>query len=90
LSLSPNEAKPGREQLTLVRVFEVLRGLGYEGGYDAVRRYETATGIAPFLRFRWVLSGTRHSSLPRRFMRRNRVSDDLAPRYPSFANADAQ
>ena len=28
-----------RERLTLIRVFEELRGLGYEGGYDAVRRY---------------------------------------------------
>jgi len=26
-----------RERLTLIRVFEELRGLGYEGGYDAVR-----------------------------------------------------
>ena len=31
--------KPARERLTLIRVFEELRGLGYEGGYDAVRRY---------------------------------------------------
>src|SRR3954454_18079171 len=37
--LAANEAKPGRERLTLVRIFEALRGLGYEGGYDAVRRY---------------------------------------------------
>ena len=28
-----------RERLTLIRVWEELRGLGYEGGYDAVRRY---------------------------------------------------
>ena len=28
-----------RERVTLTRVFEELRGLGYEGGYDAVRRY---------------------------------------------------
>jgi transposase len=34
-----NAAKPAREQLTLIRVFEELRGRGYEGGYDAVRRY---------------------------------------------------
>jgi transposase len=37
--LAANEAKPGRERLTLVRIFEALRGLGYQGGYDAVRRY---------------------------------------------------
>jgi transposase len=37
--LTANEAKSHRERLTLIRVFEELRGLGYEGGYDAVRRY---------------------------------------------------
>ena len=37
--LAANEGKPARERLTLIRVFEELRGLGYEGGYDAVRRY---------------------------------------------------
>ena len=37
--LRGNQAKPARERLTLIRVFEELRGLGYEGGYDAVRRY---------------------------------------------------
>ena len=37
--LLANEGKPARERPTLVRVFEELRGLGYEGGYDAVRRY---------------------------------------------------
>src|ERR1044071_2538425 len=34
-----NAAKPAREQLTLIRIFEELRERGYEGGYDAVRRY---------------------------------------------------
>ena len=37
--LASNESKSVRERLTLIRVFEELRGLGYEGGYDAVRRY---------------------------------------------------
>ncbi len=37
--LASNAAKPVRERLTLIRVFEELRALGYEGGYDAVRRY---------------------------------------------------
>ncbi|HEV7386693.1 MAG TPA: IS21 family transposase [Phenylobacterium sp.] len=37
--LADNEVKPARERLTLIRVFETLRGLGYDGGYDAVRRY---------------------------------------------------
>jgi transposase len=37
--LAANQAKPSREQLTLIRLFEQLRGRGYEGGYDAVRRY---------------------------------------------------
>jgi transposase len=37
--LAANGAKPGRERLTLIRLYEALRELGYEGGYDAVRRY---------------------------------------------------
>jgi transposase len=40
--LAANETKPSRERLTLVRIFEELRALGYEGGYDAVRRYARA------------------------------------------------
>jgi transposase len=34
-----NEGKAARERLTLIRIFETLRGLGYDGSYDAVRRY---------------------------------------------------
>jgi hypothetical protein len=41
-----NAAKPAREQLTLIRIFEELRGRGYEGGYDAVRRYAKRWGKA--------------------------------------------
>ena len=37
--LTTNEGKPPRERLTLIRLFEELRGRGYDGGYDAVRRY---------------------------------------------------
>jgi transposase len=40
--LQENAARPARERLTLVRVFEALRGLGYAGGYDAIRRYARA------------------------------------------------
>src|ERR1700704_4266888 len=37
--LLATEGKAARERLTLIRIFEELRGLGYEGSYDAVRRY---------------------------------------------------
>ena len=37
--LASNAAKPAREQLTLIRLFEELQGRGYDGSYDAVRRY---------------------------------------------------
>src|SRR4029453_11140049 len=42
--LAANAAKPAREQLTLIRLFEELRGRGYDGGYDAVRRYARRWG----------------------------------------------
>jgi transposase-like protein len=35
--LEANAAKPAREQLTLIRIHEELRGRGYDGSYDAVR-----------------------------------------------------
>src|SRR5271170_978694 len=54
--LALNEGKQRRERLTLIRVFEALRELGYEGGYDAVRRYardwqrgRAATSVGAFI-----------------------------------------
>ena len=44
--LLANEGKAARERLTLIRVYEELRGLGYDGGYDAVRRYAKAWRVA--------------------------------------------
>jgi transposase len=37
--LAANADQAARERLTLIRIFEALRDLGYTGGYDAVRRY---------------------------------------------------
>jgi transposase len=42
--LTENEGKAARERLTLIRLFEELRALGYAGGYDAVRRYARSWG----------------------------------------------
>jgi transposase len=60
--LAENARRPGRERLTHIRLFEELRAQGYEGGYDAVRRYaaawskaESAASAAAFV----PLRGTR-------------------------------
>lgn len=37
--LVTNENRPSRERLTLIRIYEELRALGYDGSYDAIRRY---------------------------------------------------
>ncbi len=37
--LLANEGKAARERLTLIRIYEEVRALGYDGSYDAVRRY---------------------------------------------------
>ena len=37
--LTANASRAARERLTLIRIFEELRDRGYQGGYDAVRRY---------------------------------------------------
>ena len=40
--LAANAARSSRERVTLLRICEELRDLGYEGGYDAVRRYASS------------------------------------------------
>ena len=40
--LESNRGKRRRDRLSLVRMFERLQDRGYEGGYDAVRRYATS------------------------------------------------
>ena len=42
--LAANAEAPARERLTLIRIFEDLRALGYGGSYAAVRRYAIAGG----------------------------------------------
>ncbi|MCE6957542.1 IS21 family transposase [Cereibacter sphaeroides] len=37
-----NAKKPSRERFTLIRIYEDLLAAGYQGGYDAVRRYARA------------------------------------------------
>jgi transposase len=44
--LLANEGKSARERLTLIRIFEELRDLGYKSGYDSVRRYAKAGRVA--------------------------------------------
>ena len=40
--LAENARQPKRVRLTLVRIYEELRNRGYDGSYDAVRRYATS------------------------------------------------
>jgi transposase len=40
--LSVNACKPERERLTLIRIFEELRGLGYDGSYSSVWQHARA------------------------------------------------
>ena len=37
--LLANDGKSPRERLTMIRIFEALQAAGYDGSYDAVRRY---------------------------------------------------
>lgn len=45
--LAANSVKAERERLTLIRIYEEFRGLGYEGSYDAVRRRRTSPPCWP-------------------------------------------
>ena len=40
--LAENARRPKRERLTLIRIYEELRNRGYDGSYDAVRRYASS------------------------------------------------
>jgi predicted transcriptional regulator len=62
--LAINAARPVRERLTLMRIFEELRALGYEGSYDAIRRYAAGwrrrrSQIVPEIRALHVAPGSR-------------------------------
>jgi len=63
--LAANAARDRRDRVTLLRIYEDLRGLGYEGSYDAVRRYASAWR-------RSVSTGTAAAFVPLSFVR---VSD---------------
>lgn len=58
--LAGNEAKATRERLTLIRVFEELRGLGYDGG-----RISYPTPCSRRMRFMRPTSGTAMLPSPR-------------------------
>ena len=45
--LEVNAARASRERQSLTQIYEELSGLGYEGGYDAVRRYARAWALEP-------------------------------------------
>jgi transposase len=43
--LAENEARPQRDRLRLTRIWDLLLWEGYEGSYDAVRRYATRWAV---------------------------------------------
>ena len=54
--LAANAARGSRERVTVLRIFEDLRALGFDGKYDAVRRYAAAwtrQELRPFLAEAW-------------------------------------
>lgn len=88
--LTTNAGKSARERLTLIRIYEALRGLGYEGGYDAVRRYAkiwkrerasvTAQAFVPLIFAPGVATSDRRIAQSRRA--RNEESARAAIRKP--------
>ena len=56
--LEANEKKARKDRLSLLRIHEDLASLGYEGGYDAVRRYTRAW------RRRWRLLSPSQAFVP--------------------------
>ena len=59
--LEANEKKARKDRLSLLRIHEDLASLGYEGGYDAVRRYVRAW------RRRWRLLSPSQAFVPLSF-----------------------
>ena len=59
--LKANEKKARKDRLSLLRIHEDLASLGYEGGYDAVRRYARAW------RRRWRLLSPSQAFVPLSF-----------------------
>ena len=59
--LEANEKKARKDRLSLLRIHEDLASLGYEGGYDAVRRYARAW------RRRWRLLSPSQAFVPLSF-----------------------
>ena len=84
--LEADEKKKRRDRLSLLRIYEDLAALGYEGGYDAVRRYARAW------RRRRLLSAPIPRTAPRRGPERWRAwcaarCVAAGPRGPRSGNA---
>ena len=81
--LEANETKSKRERLTLLRISEALEGLGYGGGYDAVRRYAKA--------WRWRRSAsTAQTYVPVGVLAGRGLSVRLEPRVRGAGGGDDQ
>ena len=81
--LEANETKSKRERLTLLRISEALEGLGYGGGYDAVRRYAKA--------WRWRRSAsTAQTYVPLVFSPGEAYQFRLEPRVRGAGGGDDQ